>query len=96
MPFIVVGNCCDASTRRVVSYDEGAALAEEYGVPFFECSAKDDINIESLFLRAISSSLDFAIMGRLEILVKDGNLEEFISTFQKIFPSMQQKVKFLI
>ena len=35
--------------QRVVSYEEGRALAAEYGVPFFETSAKDNINVTEMF-----------------------------------------------
>ena len=46
----LVGNKCDISDdQRVVSYEEGRALAAEYGVPFFETSAKDNINVTEMF-----------------------------------------------
>ena len=39
---ILVGNKCDVSAnRRRVSYEEGAALAKELNIPFFETSAKE-------------------------------------------------------
>ncbi|CAH0047290.1 unnamed protein product [Clonostachys solani] len=34
---------------RVVSYEEGACLAEQLGCPFFETSAKENINVEQTF-----------------------------------------------
>lgn len=36
--------------EKVVSTEEGAKLAREFGVDFFECSAKNDINVEQSFL----------------------------------------------
>ena len=36
--------------EKVVSYDEGAKLAKEYGIDFFECSAKNDIEVENSFI----------------------------------------------
>ena len=36
--------------KRAVSADEGTSLAKEYNMPFFECSAKQDIGVEKAFL----------------------------------------------
>ncbi len=35
---------------KVVSTEEGQALADEYGVKFFETSAKNNINVEGGFV----------------------------------------------
>lgn len=35
---------------KVVSTEEGQALADEYGVKFFETSAKNNINVEGGFI----------------------------------------------
>jgi hypothetical protein len=46
--------------EKVVSTEEGAKLAREFGVDFYECSAKNDINVEPLFLciaRAVKKRL---------------------------------------
>lgn len=48
---ILVGNKCDNISERVISFEEGLELAKEYGIEFFECSAKSDININNLFTR---------------------------------------------
>ncbi|KAL4479277.1 hypothetical protein ABPG72_011489 [Tetrahymena utriculariae] len=46
----LVGNKCDESeNQRKVDKAEGQALANEYKIPFFESSAKDNINITQLF-----------------------------------------------
>jgi|EP00550_Attheya_septentrionalis_P005776 Ras-related protein Rab-8A len=47
---VLVGNKCDMLDEKVVSTEEGQKLAKEYGIPFFECSAKNNINVESTFL----------------------------------------------
>ena len=47
---ILVGNKCDLSEKRVVSTEMGKALADEYGIKFFECSAKNSINVEEAFI----------------------------------------------
>ena len=40
----------DGSLTQAVSTEEGQALAKEYGINFFEASAKQDINVEKAFL----------------------------------------------
>jgi len=47
---ILIGNKCDMSEQRAVSYEEGEALAKEYSIHFFETSAKQDINVEKAFM----------------------------------------------
>jgi len=50
--------------EKVVSTEEAQKLATEFGVDFFECSAKNDINVEQCFL-----SIARAVKDRL---VQDG------------------------
>ena len=45
---ILVANKCDMT--KAVSAEEGQALADEYGIKFFESSAKQDINVEKAFI----------------------------------------------
>merc|ERR1712127_775766 len=47
---IMIGNKCDMEDQRKVSTAEGQALADEYGIKFFETSAKSDINVDEAFL----------------------------------------------
>jgi len=46
---ILVGNKSDAEEKRVISTEQGLALAEEFGIPFFETSAKANTNVEDAF-----------------------------------------------
>lgn len=46
---VLVGNKVDKDSERVVSREEGIALAEELGCLFFECSAKTRENVERCF-----------------------------------------------
>ena len=46
---ILVGNKVDLNDCREISFEEGFILAEEWGIPFIECSAKTGENIEEIF-----------------------------------------------
>ena len=46
---ILVGNKCDLEEKRQVSKEEGEQLAQELNLPFFECSAKENKNINEAF-----------------------------------------------
>jgi small GTP-binding protein len=46
MPAVLCGNKCDLEMSRTVSQKEAADYADSKGIPFFETSAKDDINIQ--------------------------------------------------
>ena len=45
----IAGNKIDLEEERKVKTEEGQKLAEEYGFPFLETSAKNDININETF-----------------------------------------------
>mmetsp|Transcript_25864 Transcript_25864/g.40134 ORF Transcript_25864/g.40134 Transcript_25864/m.40134 type:complete len:208 (+) Transcript_25864:153-776(+) len=61
---ILVGNKCDMLDEKVVSTEEGAKLAKEFNMEFWEASAKNDVNVEQSFI-----SLAKNVKDRL---VKDG------------------------
>jgi GTPase SAR1 family protein len=46
---ILIGNKCDWTEKRVVTEEQGKALAQELGIPFIETSAKSNINVEEAF-----------------------------------------------
>jgi len=46
---ILVGNKCDMLDEKVVTTEEGEKLASEFGMQFFETSAKTDVNVEHSF-----------------------------------------------
>ena len=52
---VICGNKCDDSANRKVETDEGKRFAEFHGLPFIETSAKNDINVFSLFDTAITN-----------------------------------------
>jgi len=47
---ILIGNKCDWDEKRVISEEQGRALAEELNIPFVETSAKSNINVEDAFI----------------------------------------------
>ena len=48
---VLLGNKCDMKQKRAVKHEEGENLAKEYGIEFFETSAKDKINVDQAFTR---------------------------------------------
>ena len=46
---ILVGNKVDDEKNRTVPKSEGEKIADEYNLPFLECSAKSDINVTETF-----------------------------------------------
>ena len=55
---VLVGNKTDLEDQRKIIKEEGESLAKKYGINFFEVSAKDNINIEQLFLETVKSLLE--------------------------------------
>jgi GTPase SAR1 family protein len=60
---ILIGNKCDWTEKRVVSEEQGKALAQELGIPFIETSAKSNINVEEAFF---SLARYLSSLGRLK------------------------------
>ncbi|KAF3929638.1 hypothetical protein ABW20_dc0107093 [Dactylellina cionopaga] len=52
-PLVVVGNKCDLETDRQVSTQEGRSLADSFGCPFQESSAKSRINVDESFYELV-------------------------------------------
>jgi Ras-related protein Rab-8A len=46
---ILIGNKCDMVQGKVVETAKGQSLADEYGIKFFETSAKNNINVVEAF-----------------------------------------------
>ncbi|GIQ80832.1 small GTPase superfamily, Rho type [Kipferlia bialata] len=52
-PIVIVGNKCDLTNQRQVETDEGKKLAESFGVPHFETSARDRTNVVESFTELV-------------------------------------------
>lgn len=59
VPVILVGNKVDLENEREVSSSEGQALAEEWGCPFMETSAKSKTMVDELFSEIVRQ-MDYA------------------------------------
>jgi len=53
-PVILVGNKCDLEDERVITIEEGKAIAEKLNCSaWFEASAKNSVNIEEVFFQLV-------------------------------------------
>jgi len=46
---ILLGNKCDMPDKKMVTWEQGNDLAKEYGIEFFETSAKTNVKVEEAF-----------------------------------------------
>ncbi|EFC40771.1 predicted protein [Naegleria gruberi] len=53
VPMCMIGNKCDLESERQVSTAEGKNKADEWGIPFFEGSAKTRTNVENSFFELV-------------------------------------------
>lgn len=52
-PMVIIGNKCDLESERAVPTAEGSTQAKNWGIPFFEGSAKARINVEESFFELV-------------------------------------------
>eukprot|EP01017_Pseudomicrothorax_dubius_P048048 TRINITY_DN8687_c0_g1_i8.p1 TRINITY_DN8687_c0_g1~~TRINITY_DN8687_c0_g1_i8.p1 ORF type:complete len:189 (-),score=31.99 TRINITY_DN8687_c0_g1_i8:124-690(-) len=64
---LLIGNKCDLSSKREVSYEKGKELASQHNMIFFEASAKTGENVELIFLKAAELVLELISTGTLEV-----------------------------
>lgn len=50
MLIIPVGNKNDCPSRKVVAFEDANRFATQMNIPLFETSAKENINVEDMFL----------------------------------------------
>ena len=53
VPMVLAGNKCDLGIERQVSTEEGREIANLFGCPFFETSAKERINIQESYYEVV-------------------------------------------
>ena len=70
---ILVGNKSDLIEQRQVSKERGKQLADSYGIPFIETSAKNNENIEKLFVDSTRAFIEKQLkMGNTGFVPKSG------------------------
>jgi GTPase SAR1 family protein len=47
---MLVGNKCDCTEQRQVTFEEGQELANSYQMPFLETSARNSLNVDEAFV----------------------------------------------
>eukprot|EP01084_Bolivina_argentea_P317330 550185_1 len=52
-PFIIVGNKCDLEDDRQVPTETAQQLADQHGVPFFECSCFTQHHLEEIWFESV-------------------------------------------
>ena len=57
--FLTLSPQCDLVDDREVTTEEGRDLAKSFGVPFFESSAKDRINVDEPFFELVRQVMFF-------------------------------------
>ncbi|VVT56331.1 uncharacterized protein SAPINGB_P004975 [Magnusiomyces paraingens] len=77
---VLVGNKSDMTDRRVISTEQGQALADELGIPFIESSAKSSDNVDETF---------FSLARRVKenVLTSTGNENEHAGAVNVSAPS---------
>lgn len=75
---VILGNKVDMSeSARVVSTEEGQAVADKYGVPFLEASAKENTNVSESFekmARTIKEAVKIAPKPKAATIQLDNQL----------------------
>lgn len=54
MPIVLVGNKIDLEGERQVSHNDAVALAQTWGIPYLETSAKTDIKVNDAFFTLVN------------------------------------------
>lgn len=49
VPTVLIGNKCDLADHRIITTEQGEALASKFGIKFFEVSAKTKYNVNEVF-----------------------------------------------
>lgn len=55
---VILGNKCDLDDKREVAEDEGKKYAAKHNAPFFEVSAKGNINVQQAFEQVIKDTYE--------------------------------------
>tara|TARA_Y100000590_G_scaffold321111_1_gene363535 strand:+ start:109 stop:798 length:690 start_codon:yes stop_codon:yes gene_type:complete len=76
---VLIGNKTDKEDHRTVSQQEGQNLATQYGLLFFETSAKNNLNINTVFSTSANLILDEIDKKNISSTYMDNNGIKIIS-----------------
>lgn len=60
---VLIGNKCDLSDAKVIDTEAGRAVAKDFGIAFYEASAKTDTNVQEAFNGLVHQVCDRVIAG---------------------------------
>lgn len=64
VPMVLVGNKCDLTDQRVITSEQGEALAQKFGCRFIEASAMTKINVDQIFQDLVRQIRDAKNVGK--------------------------------
>ena len=89
---ILVGNKSDLIDKRQVSKEKGKQLADSYGIPFVETSAKNNENIEKLFVDSTRAFINKQLkMGNTGFVPKNGQSEGAVNLSSQKIENVKKK-----
>jgi GTPase SAR1 family protein len=89
---ILVGNKCDLNEARQVPKEKGKQLADSYGIPFVETSAKNNENIEKLFVDSTRAFINKQLkMGNTGFVPKPGPSEGAVNLSSQKIENVKKK-----
>ena len=89
---ILVGNKCDLNEARQVPKEKGKQLADSYGIPFVETSAKNNENIEKLFVDSTRAFINKQLkMGNTGFVPKTGPSEWAVNLSSQKIENVKKK-----
>ena len=71
---ILVGNKCDMEKDRKVTFEQGKEFASQYGMKFFETSAKESTNVQEAFVAMTKEIIKEAQEKKIPIKNDDNNV----------------------
>jgi Ras-related protein Rab-8A len=71
---ILVGNKCDMENERKVTVEQGKDFAAQYGMKFFETSAKESTNVSDSFIAMTREIIKSASNKKTTVAPKTNNV----------------------
>ncbi|KAJ5072769.1 small gtp binding protein rab8 [Anaeramoeba ignava] len=81
---ILIGNKNDLEEKRIISKEEGKEFADKLEIPFYEISAKNNINIDDIFYHLTTNILEnIDENNQLQPRIKDTIQNDFKQLFER-------------